>query len=181
MPDEVEIDYRRLFVEALENNKDDTRWSEGDFVGIKTISNTKVGSVGQDFIEKLCTALSIQCVFPLRTDKERARQSPWDIEIDGVKFELKTATQDTTSNFQFNHVRYHRPYDAVLCLGVTPSSLYFGVWSKADVVTGKAGNLVSMEKGANASYKLTKKPSQLMPITSFGMAIPEFIAKFKSS
>ena len=171
-------DYKRLLINALEKNVDNPKWKEGDFIGIKTVSNTKVGSVGQDFIEGLCNALSIPCNFPLGNDGLRLTQSPWDIEINGIKFELKTATEDTNGSFQFNHLRYHRPYDAVLCLGVTPNELYFGLWSKADIVTGKAGNLVTMEKGANASYKLTKKPSHLMPITDFEQKIREFTASF---
>jgi len=71
-----------------------------------------------------------------------------------VTFELKTATEDIGGSFQFNHLRYHREYDAVLCIGIAPSDIYMGSWTKADVATGAAGKLVSMEKGANASYKL---------------------------
>ena len=168
------LDYKSLFIEALKKNTDNPKWNKGNFIGIKTVSNTKVGSVGQAFIESLCDTLSIPYNFPVKVNKERLTQSPWDIEIYGVKFELKTATEDTSGSFQFNHIRYHRPYDAVLCLGVTPNELYFGIWSKADVVTGKAGNLVSMEKGANASYKLTKKPSGLFSITEFEQRIKKF-------
>jgi len=166
--------YKQLFINALAKNVDNPKWREGNFIGIKTVSNTKVGNIGQDFIEGLCVALSIPCVFPLREDKTRMNQSPWDIAIYDIKFELKTATEDTSGSFQFNHIRYHRPYDAVLCLGVTPNELYFGLWSKADILTNKAGNLVSMEKGANASYKLTKKPSNLFPIIEFEQKIKEF-------
>jgi hypothetical protein len=172
------LDYKLLFINALAKNVDNPKWKEGDFIGIKTVSNTKVGSVGLDFVESLCNALSIPLNFPLRKDKTRMNQSPWDIEIYGIKFELKTATEDTGGNFQFNHIRYHRPYDAVLCLGVTPNELYFGIWSKADVATEKVGNLVSMEKGANASYKLTKKPSNLFPIANFEQKIKKFTKNF---
>jgi len=174
------INYKDLFINALNKNTDNPKWNEGDFIKIKTVSNTKVGSIGQDFIESLCGELSIPCDFPHREDESRLTQSPWDIEILGIKFELKTATEDTNNSFQFNHIRYHRSYDAVLCLGVTPNELYFGLWSKADILTGKAGNLVSMEKGANASYKLTKKPDQLIPITEFEQKIKEF-AKVNST
>lgn len=171
-------DYKLLFINALAKNVDSQKWKEGAFIGIKTVSNTKVGSVGQDFIEGLCNILSIPLSFPVREDNTRMTQSPWDIEIFGVKFELKTATEDTGGSFQFNHIRYHRQYDAVLCLGVTPDKLYFGIWSKADVATGKAGSLVSMEKGANASYKLTKKPIHLSPITDFERKIKKFTSRF---
>lgn len=172
--------YKDILLNAIKNNADNLKWASGDFIGIKTVSNTKVGSIGQDFIEGLCKELGIECVFPLRKDKSRATQSPWDLQINGVKFELKTATEDTNGNFQFNHLRYHRPYDAVLCLGVTPNSLHFGIWSKADIATGKAGTLVTMEKGANASYKLTKRPNQLSPITEFEQSILKFTDSFSS-
>mgnify|MGYP001617897506 CR=1 FL=1 len=173
--------YKELFISALKKNVDNPKWNEGDFVEIKKVSNTKVGSVGQDFIEDLCETFFIPCIFPLKENKTRATQSPWDVEIGGVKFELKTATEDTNGSFQFNHIRYHRSYDAVLCLGVTPNELYFGLWSKADVVTSKAGNLVTMEKGANASYKLTKKPSQLISIVEFEQKIKNFTTNFFQS
>lgn len=173
-------DYKHLFISALEKNVDSPKWKTGEFIGIKTVSNTKVGSIGQDFIEGLCSFLLIPCVFPLNKKESRAKQSSWDIEIMGIKFELKTATEDVGGSFQFNHIRYHRPYDAVLCLGVTPNELFFGVWSKADIATGKAGSLVTMEKGANASYKLTKKPKHLFPISDFEQKIKEFTGNLSS-
>lgn len=170
--------YKLLFQTALANHNNDPKWDDGKFVGIKTISNTKVGSVGQDFIEGLCGVLKFSCVFPISKKKVRATQSPWDIKINGVSFELKTATEDISGSFQFNHIRYHREYEAVLCLGVTPNKLFFGVWSKADITTGKAGSLVSMEKGANASYKLTKPPKDLFPIAKFQEELTNFIEGF---
>lgn len=166
--------YQQLFSDTLTHHKDHTKWDEGIFNEIKKISNSKVGSVGQDFIEKVCIELELLCDFPLNTKGERANQSPWDIKINNIKFELKTATEDTNGKFQFNHIRYHRPYDAVLCLGVSPDALYFGMWSKADIATGKAGRLVSMEKGANASYKLTKSKQDLFNIELFQQKILEF-------
>ena len=163
-----------LFAEVLETFDNDSKWDNAILGKIKTISNTKVGSVGQMFIERLCEELRIPCEFPLNLAGKRKTQSPWDIKINGIKFELKTATEDTNHNYQYNHVRYHSPYEALLCLGVAPSDLYFGAWSKGDVVTGKAGNLVTMEKGANASYKLTKAASQLQTIENFYDVITRF-------
>lgn len=166
--------YKDLFCEVLSKHHNHDKWNDAEFSGIKTISNTKVGTVGQDYIERLCNNLGLQISFPLDKNDNRLNQSPWDIKINGITFELKTATEDVSGNFQFNHVRYHRQYDALLCLGVSPDQLYFGVWSKADVVTGKAGSLVSMEKNANASYKLTKRPSQLHKIDSFQAIMGSF-------
>lgn len=169
----------KLFEDVLSEFHNASKWDDVIFGKIKTISNTKVGSVGQMFIERLCRELSMPCSFPTNSSGERLTQSPWDIKIANIEFELKTATEDTSGKFQFNHIRYHRTYQGVLCLGVSPANLYFGVWSKADVTTGKAGKLVSMEKGANASYKLTKATNQLHNIDQFQTEIEKFAAEFR--
>lgn len=108
---------------------------------------------------------------------QRAVQNPWDIKIEGKTFELKTATEDIGGSFQFNHIRYHRRYEAVLCIGIAPAEILFDVWSKAEITTGLAGNLVSMEKGANASYKLTKRKADLRPIDAFQDGLLAFLAR----
>jgi hypothetical protein len=171
-------DFSGILKKIIENHKDDNKWIESKHEEIKRVSNSKVGSIGEEFIEKLCYEYELECLFPLDHKGNRARQSPWDIEINGVKIELKTATEDVSGSFQFNHIRYHRPYEAVICLGIAPSNIYFNIWSKADIVTGKAGNLVSMEKGGNASYKLTKKPSGLNNINLFSELILNFTNNF---
>lgn len=167
-----------LFADVLKDFHDDKKWKDAALGGIKIISNTKVGDVGQIFIERLCCELSVPCSFPVNARGKRLSRSSWDIKIADIEFELKTATEDTAIRFQFNHIRYHRPYEALLCLGVSPANLYFGIWPKAEVATGEAGRLVSMEKMANASYKLTKAPSQLHDISKFKEEITKFATKF---
>ncbi|MCK4738325.1 MAG: hypothetical protein KAT46_00105 [Deltaproteobacteria bacterium] len=168
----------KIFKAVLSEFNNHSKWKSALFEKVKLIPNTKVGSVGQNFIERLCVELDIPCSFPVNEKGKRLTQNSWDIKILDIEFELKTATEDTNKHFQFNHIRYHRQYEGLLCLGVSPADLYFGIWSKADVTTGKAGNLVSMEKGANASYKLTKKPDQLNPIDSFQTEIQKFSDNF---
>lgn len=174
----------QLLLEVLATYADADQWVGQTFERIRRIPNTQVGDVGQDFVERLCEETNFRCDFPMKDDGTRLRQNPWDIRIEGTAFELKTASEDVSGSFQFNHIRYHRPYDALLCIGISPSDIFMGAWSKADVTTGKAGTLVSMEKGANASYKLTKRPDQLVPISGFEKLVPGFgeksrcIAKF---
>jgi hypothetical protein len=157
---------------VLSEYADADKWIGSPFERIKRISNSHVGSVGQDFIQELCSVLGFKC------EKPENKRGPWDLRIEGVEFEVKTATEDVGGNFQFNHLRYHRPYDAALCVGIGPDSIYFGMWSKAEVSTGKAGKLVSMEKGANASYRLTKRKDGLEPIGRFSDVLTEFIVDF---
>lgn len=150
-------DLNALLVEVLTRHSDANKWVDATFEKVRRLPNTKVGDAGQDYIEELCKLYKFECLFPEDKKGGRSKQSPWDIEIKGVKFELKTATEDVSNSFQFNHVRYARDYQALICLGIGPEAIYFNVWSKADVTTNKAGKLVSMEKSGSASYKLTKR------------------------
>lgn len=173
-------DFNALFKSVIDRHKNNPIWDTGHFSDIKRISNTKVGTVGQEFIESACNELGISYSLPMNEQTQRAsKRSPWDIKIHNIEFELKTATEDTGGKFQFNHIRYHRSYHALLCLGVSPDNLYFNLWSKADVVTDRAGKLVSMEKGANASYKLTKSKRELLDINSFAITLQNFADGFR--
>ena len=175
MPDSI---YSELFLHILEKYHNHSKWDNAEFKKIKTLSNTGVGSVGQDFIHELCNKLNINSKLSKKSTDVRDKNA-YDIEIENIDFEIKTATEDTNFNFQFNHIRYHRKYEAIICLGVSPDDLYFNIWSKSDILTGKAGNLVSMEKGANASYKLTKSKKSLFNINEFENILLSFINNFK--
>ena len=170
-------DPRAILDAVLDKHDDHRKWASSRFEKIKRISNQKVGQVGQDFVEALCGEIGFEVDFPVNTAGERTTQSPWNIRIEGLTFEQKTATEDINNCFQFNHIRYHREYNAVLCVGIAPEDIMFGVWSKADIVTGKAGRLVSMERGANASYKLTKRPPELYHIRELEDRLLTFLAQ----
>lgn len=160
-------DPNSILLAVLTEYADDDKWANQKFEHVRRIPSTKVGDVGQDFVERLCSAVGLSCEFPLNSDGSRKRQSPWDIRIEGATCELKTASEDANGAFQFNHIRYSRKYDALLCVGIGPANIYVAAWSKAEVATGKAGNLTSMEKGGSVSHKLTKKPSQMSQIEDF--------------
>lgn len=174
------IDPKEILLNVLSTHSDAVKWNQSTFEHIRRVPNTKVGEVGQDFVEKLCQELGYKCIFPLNKKGERAKQNPWDIAIDEVQFELKTASEDVSGSFQFNHIRYHREYHAVMGIGISPYEIFFNLWSKADISTGEAGKLVSMEKKGNASYKLTKKSLDLYPIAEFDERLSVFLLNFKN-
>jgi len=60
-----------LFDSVLQEFHDDMKWDGAILGGIKIISNTKVGSVGQLFIERLCGELSMSCEFPINIKGKR--------------------------------------------------------------------------------------------------------------
>lgn len=171
-------DLSALMVEVLSRHADASKWTDAPFEKVRRIPNTKVGDAGQDYVEELCKLYGFDCQFPEDGKGKRSKQSPWDIQIEGVKFELKTATEDVSGCFQFNHVRYARQYQALLCLGIGPNAIRFNLWSKADVTTNKAGTLVSMEKSGSASYKLTKRRDGLILIADFEATMRQFFQEF---
>ena len=174
--------------EVLVSYSDASKWINTPFERIKRISNTKVGDVGQDFVERLCKCIGFEVQFPVasipetksrevQSEKKRMRQSSWDMKIEGITFEIKTASEDVKGSFQFNHIRHHREYEALLCLGIAPEEILFDAWSKADVTTNKAGKLVTMDKGSSATWKLTKRKDHLLSINNFEEHILNLVAK----
>lgn len=153
------------------------KWKGSMFEKIKSLPNTNVGDVGTDFIEELARSLQFTVERATNTKGEETRLGPWDLRISGTEYEVKTATEDRQGNFQFNHIRHHRPYEALICLGISPSEIHFDIWSKADVSTGKAGKLVTMDKGSSATFKLTKKKPELRDIKEFKGTIDTFSEK----
>ena len=156
MPDAIE-----LMKDVITTYANNPKWIDAPLGDIKILSNTHIGNVGQDFIQQWCDVEDLNWELP------ESPQNPWDIWIKSVSFEVKTATEDVNGKFQFNHIRHHRDYQALLVLGIAPNEILFNAWRKGDVVEGRAGRLVTMDKGSSATFKLTKKPSELFPITKF--------------
>lgn len=134
MPDPIEL--MKNVIATYANNP---KWVNAPLGGIKILSNTHVGDAGQDFIKQWCQAQNLAWETP------ESSQSPWDIQIESITFEIKTATEDVNGNFQFNHIRHHRDYQALICLGISPDEILFNIWRKGDIVEGKAGKLSTID------------------------------------
>lgn len=72
---------RSILRDVLARYADADKWVNSSFEQIKRLSNTKVGDVGQDFVERLCGQLGLTCAFPTKADGGRSRISPWDVRI----------------------------------------------------------------------------------------------------
>jgi hypothetical protein len=138
-----------------------SKWEGKPLYGIKILANTSKGDLVEDFVTEYSNALGFTAV------KNPTRQGDYDVKINGKTFEVKMATEDLTGHFQFNHIRYDYKYDWLLCIGVAPSEILFQTYKKGDLAEGRAGNLVSMGRGQNASFKLTKAKRDLRPINEY--------------
>ena len=166
------MNYRKILIRILNQFTNSEKWSSGYFGKITLIPMKKRGDVGELFIQEVLEELNIKFKIP----KSKA---PWDVEVQGKRIEVKTASEDVNNNFQFNHVRYHREYDAILCIGIAPKEVYFNIWRKEEITTGRAGKLVSMEKNANASFKLTKRKEGLLTMDKFKKKLEDFLSESK--
>ena len=147
----------KLFRDSALKKAINPKWAGQPHETFKHLGTTSKGDVGQEFIVEYAKTLGFEA-------HDNGRIGDVDVEIGGKKFEVKLASEDTAGSFQFNHIRMDYKYDFLICLGVTPTTLLFRIWNKADVLTDKAGTLVSMGRGQNSSFKLTKKKTDLFTI-----------------
>ena len=168
-----------ILLDVLHAYRNAAKWDGAIFGRMKLVSNTHVGKIGETFVGNLCRHFDIATAFPTNPKEEtRQQRSPWDIKIHDIEFEIKTATEDVNKAFQFNHIRHHRKYQALLCIGIAPDDIFFDAWTKADVATGKAGTLVTMDKGSSATFKLTKKRGEMLNIRTFKETLRDFAERY---
>lgn len=155
------IDPIELLVKLAKEKHVGNKWIGQPFYAIKILGNSSKGDLSEEFIMIYCRELGFN------VEDKKTRLGDYDKIINGKKFEIKMASEDKGGSFQFNHLRYDYKYDFVLCLGISPNSILFQIYSKSDIATGKAGTMVSMGRGQNSSFKLTKQKSSLLPISKF--------------
>ena len=152
-----EIDPLALLIKIAKEKHIDKKWKDQPLYLIKILPNSNKGNLAEEFVVEYCNSLGFKA-------KKEEKLGDFDIKINDKKFEVKMATEDLAGNFQFNHIRLDFKYEWLLCMGFAPAEIFFDMFSKADVATGKAGVLVPMGKGHNADFKLTKPKNQLKSI-----------------
>lgn len=147
-----------LMLKVIRDHSPASKWSGAILEPFRQVANTNRGDIGEDFIARYLEH------FGIAVTKSESRVYPWDLDIVGLKFEVKTASEDRGGSFQFNHIRFDRSYDYLLCLGVRPEEIVFNAWRKGEVSEGVAGTLVRMAEGQSVTHKLTKRPDDMKSI-----------------
>lgn len=143
------------------------KWKGHQYEMLKLISTTEKGDIGEDFLAKLlreCGYKNIEVVEGRRGHYDVAIRDSDDKNI--IEFEVKVATEDVSSAFQFNGIRYDTKYTHLFCFAISPDDINYLIIPKDDLITIKH-TMVSMAKGSNSSFKLTKKKSDLNNFDSF--------------
>ena len=146
-----------MLIEVISDHSPASKWTGAPLESFRLVENTNRGQIGEEFIHRYLAANGIIV-------GNGSRVMPTDLVIADRRFEVKTASEDVSGSFQFNHVRLDRPYDYLLCLGIAPSSIWFGAWRKGVLAEGGAGRLVRMAEGQSVTFKLTKTLDSLQPI-----------------
>ena len=147
-----------LMLEVIHEHTPTSKWTGATLEPFRQVANTNRGDIGEEFIFRYLSNSGIA------VGKGASRIEEWDLEIDGLKFEVKTASEDRSGSFQFNHIRLDRNYDYLLCLGIRPEEILFNGWRKGEVSEGAAGSLVRMAEGQSVTHKLTKRPQDMRMI-----------------
>lgn len=150
-----------ILLNIAKNKAIHAKWKDQPLELIKALPNSSKGDLGEAFIAEYSSELGFTVA------ERHGRLGDFDVDINGHTFEVKMATEDVSGCFQFNHIRYDYAYDWLLCLGISPADIWFDIFSKADVATGNAGSMVTMGRGQNSSFKLTKRKTSLQPISKF--------------
>lgn len=153
-----------LLLEVIREHPSIPKWVGAPLGSFRNVEGTNKGAIGEVFIRRYLEQHGI-------TVGNGSRLAPTDMTIKGWKFEVKTASEGVSGSFQFNHVRLDREYDYLLCLGISPESIRFNVWSREAVVGGGAGNLVPMAQEQRVTFKLTKRVADMRPIEN----LPEWV------
>ena len=159
-----------LMLEVINDHSPASKWSGATLEPFRQVANTNRGDIGEDFAVRYLNH------FDIPVTRSESRVYPWDLDIAGLKFEVKTASEDRGGSFQFNHIRLDRNYDYLLCLGVRPEEIMFNAWRKGEVSEGVEGTLVRMAEGQSVTHKLTKKPVDMKKIED----MPDWIRSIQS-
>lgn len=146
-----------LLLEVIRDKAHKSKWTGAPLEKFRHVENTNRGEIGEEFLRRFLKQHGIEA-------GKGSRITPTDLTISGNTFEVKTASEDRGGSFQFNHIRLDRPYDYLLCLGISPANIFFNVWRKGEVAENKAGTLVRMAEGQSVTFKLTKRKATMKPI-----------------
>ena len=163
--DAANLDPVGLMLEVIRRNTPRTIWTGAPLEAFRRVANTNRGDIGEEFLRRFLEQRGIAAAL------SDTRVSRSDMQVAGRHFEVKTASEDTGGSFQFNHIRLDRRYDYLLCLAVRPASILFNAWSKGELSEGRAGHLVRMAEGQSVTFKLTKRPAGMRPISE----LPEWV------
>lgn len=179
MNNELDKYFNNLIGEEL---KMSSKWDPKDkFYNFRLLQIDKRGRIGEHFFRDIFEKINL---FNNYVDNSHG---DWDLEADGLKIEVKTATLDTNDKFQHEGIKESKKWDVIAFLDITPNNLYvtfiyknefeFGIlelnknkiYGKV-IVNGKSQNIHYRgkdslnERATGAGYKVDLKLNDLIEV-----------------
>lgn len=122
-------------IEDLIKNRDrqkDNWSSQSKFLSVKNLNNDETGEVGELLLYDIFNRNGHKVEYEKAVTSEN---KDWDIVIDDIKIEVKTATIGRVAK-TFQHEKFfkNRNYDSFIFLDFTPDELWATIGAKKDIV-----------------------------------------------
>ena len=115
-------------------------WVGSPFAWIKNLPSRTRGKVGEQLIERWCTAQNF--------DVRPSPDSEADRVISGLRVEIKLSTLWQTGKYKFQQLR-DQAYDVVICLGLSPSNVHCWVLSKEVILEQWSSGGIGSQHGGS--------------------------------
>ncbi|TSA79827.1 restriction endonuclease [Helicobacter mehlei] len=183
----MSLDFNQVLLNLVEKKYEEieSKRRSGIFEKILRFEGNAIGQIGESFMKEVFELLGL----PLDPCNKEIIHDEYDLLSKGKKVEIKTARKGlNNNNFQFNGINPKYNYDYIILLGITVESVhYYIIDKKQDYIYkhkerkevirihNKEKQLVAMNPGNQANYKLTLTLNDLKPITSFEKDLRAFL------
>lgn len=156
------------------------KWANARFAPLKFLSPTDTGGVGLNFLYIYLRAAGFAVDLPSTASGRYAAQARYDISVAGLDAQLKTATEDSRTRFQFNHVDLEAGYRLLVCIGVSPNDLKAAVWPRGPLASAWAASAVGREFPGLTVTETAQAPRRLVKIVATAAALAPISALAKA-
>ena len=147
-----------------------TKWrSSSKYVRIKGLEIDKRGSFGERLIKHIFEKEGVSVVY------QGGNPGDWDIVVNNVRIEVKTASMDVNGKFQNENIKDTEDCDCICFIGVAPDSIFMKLEKICEIDFSKLHNRAS--KGTGAGYKWDLKPDDMTEIKTSEEVVKMFCDK----
>ncbi|MCR2102712.1 hypothetical protein [Campylobacter upsaliensis] len=160
-----------VFTEIEAEVNETTKWkSDSKYIKIRYLQIDKRGSFGERLIRDIfAKERNISLIY------KDGDQGAWDIQINGIKIEIKTSSLDVNGKFQNESIKDTPECDYICFIGVAPNDLYM----RLEKISTINFHLLHPrgERGTGVGYKWDFKPENMQKICTRKEVVDMFYKK----
>lgn len=162
---------RQVFDEIETEVNQNTKWkSHSKYVRIRHLQIDKRGSFGERLLRDIFSKeRNIALMY------KDGDQGDWDIQINGIRIEVKTSSLDVNGKFQNEHIKNTHLCDYICFIGVAPDNIYMRLEKISDIDFNTLHN--RGERGTGAGYKWDLKANDMTEILTREDVVKMFYEK----